>query len=166
MISIEKLRDMNLHAVADELEQLRQRIADRPVPDAIRLLQRVAASTTDKPAVAAPDGWKLVPVEITDAMVDASGCEGQYKLSGHEQAQRLWSEMLAAAPSHSQQSAESSESLREIIEREADRFFEWPSADKSHVTAVSTKLFAEHIATLYASPDRCPSHEGEQGGEQ
>jgi len=38
--------------------------------------------------------------------------------------------------------------LRDLIEREAETYFEWPTADKTHVTTTSTKLFAEHIAGL------------------
>ena len=40
--------------------------------------------------------------------------------------------------------------LKELIEREIDQYLEWPTADKSHVTTASAKLFAEHVATLYA----------------
>lgn len=42
--------------------------------------------------------YKLVPVEITDEMAEASGCEGYFKTSPHEQAQEMWEAMLAAAP--------------------------------------------------------------------
>ena len=40
--------------------------------------------------------------------------------------------------------------LKELIEQETDQYLEWPTVDKSHVTTVSAKLFAEHVATLYA----------------
>lgn len=40
--------------------------------------------------------------------------------------------------------------LKELIEQEIDQYLEWPTADKSHVTTVSAKLFAEHAARLYA----------------
>lgn len=40
--------------------------------------------------------------------------------------------------------------LKDLIEREIDQYLEWPTADKSHVTTVSAKLFAEHVARLYA----------------
>ena len=40
--------------------------------------------------------------------------------------------------------------LKEMIEQELDQYLEWPTADKSHVTTVSAKLFAEHVARLYA----------------
>lgn len=40
--------------------------------------------------------------------------------------------------------------LRDLIEREIEQYLEWPTADKSHVTTVSAKLFAEHVARLYA----------------
>lgn len=101
------------------------------------------------PAVSVPEGWEF-----------SENADGSYTLIHHhtktaidlDNAVAEFIQLLLSTQSHSQQSADSSESLREIIEREADRFFEWPSADKSHVTAVSTKLFAEHIATLYASP--------------
>lgn len=40
--------------------------------------------------------------------------------------------------------------LKDLIEREIDQYLEWPTADKSHVTTVSAKLFAEHVARLHA----------------
>lgn len=50
--------------------------------------------------------------------------------------------------------------LRDLIEREIEQHLEWPTADKSHVTTVSAKLLAEHVARLYADhiPDaeKCP----------
>jgi|GEM_PF-3705389 len=64
-----------------------------PVVECVKNLAQAARTGGE-----VPDGWKLVPVEITDAMADASGCEGQYRLSAHEQAGRLWSAMLTAAP--------------------------------------------------------------------
>lgn len=36
----------------------------------------------------------------------------------------------------------------EEIEREFDSFFEFPSDDRSHVSSVSCRLFARHIAVL------------------
>lgn len=38
--------------------------------------------------------------------------------------------------------------IKALIESEFDTFFEFPGADKAHVTSVSCKLFAEHIAAL------------------
>ena len=38
--------------------------------------------------------------------------------------------------------------IRALIESEFDKFFEFPGTDKSQVTSVSCKLFAEHIAAL------------------
>ncbi|NLY58915.1 MAG: hypothetical protein GX071_10330, partial [Gammaproteobacteria bacterium] len=40
--------------------------------------------------------------------------------------------------------------LKELIELELEHFIEWEGDDKSIVTTVSTKLFAEHVAKLYA----------------
>ena len=40
--------------------------------------------------------------------------------------------------------------LKEMIERELESFIEWPTDDKSHVTTTSAKLFAEHVAKIYA----------------
>lgn len=42
--------------------------------------------------------YKLVPTELTAEMVEASGCEGNFKVSPHEQAQEMWEAMLVAAP--------------------------------------------------------------------
>lgn len=42
--------------------------------------------------------YKLVPTELTDEMIEASGCEGNFKMSPQEQAQEMWEAMLAAAP--------------------------------------------------------------------
>jgi|LSQX01.2.fsa_nt_gb hypothetical protein len=40
--------------------------------------------------------------------------------------------------------------LKELIERELVSFLEWPSDHKGSVTTTSAKLFAEHVARLYA----------------
>lgn len=40
--------------------------------------------------------------------------------------------------------------LKDLIEREIDQYLEWPTEDKSIVTTASAKLFAEHVARLYA----------------
>lgn len=77
-------------------------------------------------ALEVPDGWKLVPVEITDAMADASGCEGQFKISAHEQAASIWSAMLEAAPSHSQQNTEPSVLVPDDVKAALSRL------DKTH----------------------------------
>lgn len=37
---------------------------------------------------------------------------------------------------------------REEIEKEFDRFIEWPSDSKQYVTAVSARLFAEHCVRM------------------
>lgn len=42
--------------------------------------------------------YKLVPLEITDEMVEASGCGGYYGKTARDQAQDLWSAMVASAP--------------------------------------------------------------------
>jgi len=46
------------------------------------------------PAVAVPEGWKLVPVEPTEAMLDRGGEAVENGYFGD----RVWSDMLAAAP--------------------------------------------------------------------
>lgn len=55
-------------------------------------------------APAVPDGWKLVPVEPIWEMLSADGCKehhnGQPCLH-HDNRRRIWSAMLAAAPSPS-----------------------------------------------------------------
>lgn len=40
--------------------------------------------------------------------------------------------------------------LKELIEREMESFIEWDGDDKSIVTTTSAKLFAEHVAGLWA----------------
>lgn len=55
---------------------------------------------SDKPAVAVPDGWKLVPIDSTEEMRKA----GENAISYNTSSQMVWKEMLTAAPSHSQQS--------------------------------------------------------------
>lgn len=59
----------------------------------------------DKPAVAVPEGWKLVPIDLDahDGMVDAACDAGNlYRVDFV----RAWEAALAYAPSHSQQSEE------------------------------------------------------------
>jgi hypothetical protein len=45
----------------------------------------------------APEGWKLVPVEPTDAMLD-EGVHQVYEPTNRNDLERAWSEMVAAAP--------------------------------------------------------------------
>lgn len=88
--------------------------ADR-VPDAIKLLQRVAASSVDKSAVAVPDDWRMKAAEWLKKKA-----EEQHKINlanpEHTKAYHYWeqkvrelnwlqAELSVAAPSHSQQSA-------------------------------------------------------------
>src|SRR5690625_3605536 len=40
--------------------------------------------------------------------------------------------------------------LKEMIEREISGFLDWPGDNKHIVTTASAKLFAEHVAQLYA----------------
>lgn len=51
-----------------------------------------------------PDGWKLVPVEPNWEMLSADGCKEHHNgqpCSHHDNRRRIWSAMLAAAPSPS-----------------------------------------------------------------
>jgi hypothetical protein len=44
--------------------------------------------------------------------------------------------------------------IKETIEKEFDRFFEFPEgSDKSVVTVTSCKLFAEHIVKIISKED-------------
>lgn len=45
---------------------------------------------------------------------------------------------------------EMSKQMRELIEKEAETFFEFPTDDRAHVTTVSCKLFAEHVLAKLA----------------
>ncbi|WP_285275277.1 hypothetical protein [Halopseudomonas bauzanensis] len=40
--------------------------------------------------------------------------------------------------------------LKKLIEHELEYYLEWPATDKSIVTTTSAKLFAEHVAKLWA----------------
>lgn len=51
---------------------------------------------TDK--ASEPAGWKLVPVEPTDAMIEAGGFECAPFKSAHQVGKGVWDAMLAAAP--------------------------------------------------------------------
>ena len=57
----------------------------------------------DVSKMVAPEGWQLVPVEPTFAMLAADGCkehhEGQ-ECTFHKNRRRIWAAMLAAAPKH------------------------------------------------------------------
>ena len=51
------------------------------------------------PRIPTPDDpWQCVPVETTYEMGEASGCIGYFGKSAYDQAQDMWSAMLAAAP--------------------------------------------------------------------
>src|SRR5690625_3780933 len=39
--------------------------------------------------------------------------------------------------------------IREMIEKEAETFFEFPTDDRDHVTTVSCKLFAAHVLETF-----------------
>lgn len=55
---------------------------------------------------------------------------------------------------HSEQTLEmvgrQRESIKKIIESLFNDFFEFPTDDKTHVTSVSCKLFAQHVAEITA----------------
>lgn len=77
--------------LADEIVQFTRKLHEKytqadHVPDVGKLI--------------VPEGYTLVPVEITIDMCEASGLEGEFKLSPYEQAQNLWSNMIAAAPKY------------------------------------------------------------------
>ncbi|MDU6442815.1 MAG: hypothetical protein E6559_23505 [Pantoea sp.] len=72
-----------------------------------RVTNEAAIPVYATPPIAAPelpDGWKLVPVEPSWEMLAADGCKkhhnGQPCLH-HDNRRRIWSAMLAAAPSPS-----------------------------------------------------------------
>lgn len=55
-----------------------------------------------------PDGWKLVPVEPDDAMIEAGQdtCEEKNSWGGRVYASDIWESMLAASPAAPQQGGE------------------------------------------------------------
>lgn len=126
----------------------------------------------DKPAVAVPDGWALVPIEPTKEMLSAGAIyEDSYQ------------DMLSAAPSHSQQSAESGPQYMDELQEKLAPLFQWVRKTnqlKKEITdfvrglEVGISNDAEAEAAIFAIEtlirefvplrrDRCPSHESEQG---
>lgn len=69
-------------------------------PDAAKM---VVTDHTEQSLAMVLEGWKLVPVEPTFAMLAADGCrehhEGQ-ECTFHKNRRRIWAAMLAAAPKH------------------------------------------------------------------
>ncbi|MGQ3178857.1 MAG: hypothetical protein ACT6SC_14770, partial [Blastomonas fulva] len=63
------------------------------IHDASIATRRAALTPPAVAAPAVPDGWRLVPVDPTEAMVDAFHCEEG------DGAFNKWEAMLAAAPS-------------------------------------------------------------------
>lgn len=129
------------HALLNKLNADRQVPADQ-VPDAIQLLQRVAASTTEKPAVAVPDGFKLVPISCSPEMWDAGS-------AAHQSPACIYHAMVKAAPPHSQKSDGHDWDDQDKCKKCGDR--DW------YAGPVCNGKSAQ-------SANRCPSHDSEQGG--
>lgn len=67
-----------------------------------------AALSGSGPGWPVPDGWKLVPVEPDDAMIEAGQdtCEEKNSWGGRVYASDIWESMLAASPAAPQQGGE------------------------------------------------------------
>lgn len=126
------------------------------VPDAIQLLQRVAASTIDKPAVAVPEValamLNKIIAELEGGFVACQRCGDQEETAILDCMYDLKNlrNLLAAAPSHSQQSVDL---IDEFATQLAEKFPFGMSAGDVFAEVKSFKL------------DRCPSHESEQDEE-
>lgn len=79
-----------------------------------------------KPAVAVPDGWKLVPVEPTTSQMEAQhnaflmpGMLPASHYSSEEFSRITYRSMVEAAPSHSQQSASTDDLAQRLLGRAA-----------------------------------------------
>lgn len=151
-MNIQKLRDMNLHAVADELEQLRAFKEAAEMQEPVAVMYKTGGALTkaecidveifdiccrvetplyakpvpaDKPAVAVPDGFREIVEAVAHIGVDFG--YGNFALSQEhiEKARAL----LEAAPSHRQQSARpTDDELWDQTLAERDTYHDW--ADK------------------------------------
>lgn len=100
---IEELEEQ-VRVMGGALNELREFAASNVWDDYERgaLLAIIDAALVGKlPTPVAPEGWQLVPVEPTFAMLTADGCkehhEGQ-ECTFHKNRRRIWAAMLSAAP--------------------------------------------------------------------
>ena len=63
------------------------------------LVESGAGMQPEQPKVSVPDGWKLVPIEPTPKMIDATWNEDINVVESHRRNRRIYAAMLAAAPS-------------------------------------------------------------------
>lgn len=100
-----------------------------------------------------PEGWKIVPKVATTEMILALMGTGlrhaEYRNKAAspsiEEMKQGYRAMLAAAPQPAAQ-PERKPMTRDEIRAEWDKFIEYPSESRLHVTTTSALLFAEHIA--------------------
>jgi Lar family restriction alleviation protein len=98
----EDIADINLPGIdTDEFESLLYEFAAEAACDShfgddgsvARVKQAIIAYIDGRTAGVVPDGWKLVPVDPTQDMIDAAEAIGEVFRTGEE-----WDAMIAAAP--------------------------------------------------------------------
>lgn len=149
------------------------------------LLNKLNADREQVPAVAVPDGWKLVPVEPSqkqiESMMDVRVSFGEdinlnsrkTKLSQGE-ALVVYYKVIAAAPSHSQQSARTPQDYAiehaEYMAVNGEQLIEYLNeiSDAEEGVLVPDDRFGDYVQGLRCGiqdfrkrRDRCPSHESE-----
>lgn len=152
----------NVHRSDDSITLRKGRLYAKPVPaeqvpDAIQLLQRVAASTTDKPAVAVPDVLQKLRLEVAEAINILAMCGDQTPVD--QLGKKLADALNASAPSHSQQSARTcDDAVLHALEKAQ------PFVEMARESGIAGAREAEILmANVYDTVrDRCPSHESEQ----
>lgn len=92
--------------------------------------------------------YKVVPVEITDEMAEASGREGCFGKSVHDQAQDMWTAMLAAAP----------DVQGEPVEPTDDELIAWAGEEQFFLFCDKDDFLdiARSVLQRYAAPQPAP----------
>lgn len=179
-MNTQKLRDMNLHAVADELEQLRAFKAEiesqRPIFYSVHRKENEPSNAVCFDDIEAANKYVntnynlcvsglyakpvpadkpavAVPDEISSPEPDAEN-DSLYDHGFRDGWNSFRDRMLASSPSHSQQSADAVKAFCKYI-----GLYD-PEYDDQGYIEVSRYKLKEHVESLY---DRCPSHESEQG---
>lgn len=127
------------------------------------LLNKLNADREQVPAVAVPNDCRIVAAsDLRQIHRDLDSCQKVIWLAGGfdpayctdaQKSLKLIDVMLAAAPSHSQQSADAVKAFCKDI-----GLYD-PEYDDQGYIEVSRYKLREHVESLY---DRCPSHESEQ----
>lgn len=120
------------------------------------------------PVFPPPDGWKLVPFDPTQEMQQAGDCAVQEENVWSE---TIWHAMLEAAPSHSQQSEQSTNVWESALLDAANAVVHANQNNTGYEPSRSLlaclidelrEILDDANIDFPGDTDRCPSHESQQ----